>query len=499
MVWQLTFSSRISKIKLSKTNSSTLGHEERGAGSAVTAEPEANVEHAYSPQHNQIESLVERCMMAAHLNQRFLIENAKSNAKYFYDEFGKVIPLKFLSDYKSHCWEKSYSSWWTKSSYSGYIGNISFCKHIDRRKAHVLSSLTKRFPKKKYKTNFLCLPRVFLAGFPKCGSSFLYCVVKKLISMSTGNVRSMTEVEKEPHFWVKANAASNIFVPKVEDISSYLLTFLPGMHAISHFNKTNVTLMDGTPNLLFNWPRFRRNEHNLTNYCLLPSTLPNLLPSSKYLVIMRNPVQMLYSAFWFSCTMYGIELPRKLKLKGPDLFHERVTTKIHLFNKCMRNESDPSISEACMLDTGYDSCIQQRMHLLDKCIHQITFNIFSPELPRCGRSRVAMGVYFVYIHKWLSVVSRSSFFFLTLEELIKSPRLVFQNVLKFLDLKTSISSKNMVEQIKNLCNENTNVVHYKEDPKLHMREDTRSLLETFYRPFNHLLARLLDNDKFLWT
>lgn len=459
-----------------------------------------------------VEKLIEQCMAATHLtsvlDSESVIAQAKNNAIYFFEEFRKVIPQESLSEYKSHCWKTSYSMQWTHihtSHYNGIIGNITFSKHFDPKSSRrlILPILDKIFLKKRYDSDLVCLPTVFIAGFPKCGSSFLYSFTNKLVSRSLYNRTEIKmNAEKEPHFWVHANAVKVKSIPTVDSIGGYLLNFLPGLRQISEFRRSNGLLIDGTPNNIFNWPRFRETEHNLTNYCLIPAVLPVLLPSSKFIVIMRNPVEMLYSAFWFSCTTIGVKFTNNLLLKCPDLFHYRIMFKIKKFNNCMRDNSVSSISYACELHSNqsYNSCIRERLHLLDKCTHEITFNLFTPELLSCGRSRIAMGLYFVHIRKWLSVVQRDRFLFLTLEEVMQDPSEVAHDMLKFLGLKTDVAADlNAVNRIVNSCHENTQTtVNYKHDPRLLMRNDTELMLKRFFYPFNSLLAGLLNADKFLW-
>ena len=447
----------------------------------------------------QIEELTEQCMNVSYLdvvlNSPSIISQAKNNANYFFNEFRKVIPELSLHKYKSHCWEEIFWTQWSKDQYRGHVANLSFSKKMSSR-IQILSSLTSKFPSKEYRSNLICLPNMFLLGFPKCGSTFLYCVITKLISVTLFNstVHNLN-AEKEPHFWVLANAAKAKHVPRVNGIGNYLMNFLSGLSQISKGH--DGILVDGTPNLIFNWPRFRETEHDLVNYCLLPSVLPKLLPNSRFIVIMRNPLKMLYSAFWFSCTMLGIKIPKEKLLKGPDLFHTRISTKIYEFNRCMTDISSPSI---CELNNSYSACIKKRLHLLDKCVHKITYNLFSPDLPKCGRSRVAMGIYYAHIHKWLSIVPKHRFLFLTLEELTSNFDHTVGNILEFLNLKRGTAPKyNVLKQVLNSCGKNSqSSVDYKNDHRLQMRSDTKVMLQEFYHPFNSLLAHMLGSEQFLW-
>ena len=112
-----------------------------------------------------------------------------------------------------------------------------------------------------------------------------------------------------------------------------------------------------------------------------------------------------------------------------------------------------------------------------------------------------MGIYFAHVRKWLSVVPKEKFLFLTLEELIADPIKTATSISRFLGIKQSAADiQKRAELASSDCNENSQEsISYKISPSLQMRNDTRHMLETFYRPFNVLLAELLQDKKFLWT
>ena len=78
---------------------------------------------------------------------------------------------------------------------------------------------------------------------------------------------------------------------------------------------------------------------------------------------------MLYSAFWFSCTDPHRQVIMAVKYKGPDIFHERITRKIKIFNQCTA-AGEP----------------------LDKCMGAESGDIYGPDLPVCGRGRVSKSI-----------------------------------------------------------------------------------------------------------
>lgn len=448
---------------------------------------------------------VETCLEATNMSKMANKSLALSNAEYFYKEFQKLIPKTFLTNYSSHCWKVNYNV----SVKHGFMFTSHIANHTHSgsllQEPHLKSSLIHldKHHNGKFSSKTLCLPSVFLAGFPKCGSTYLWCFLQSLVRLSSNlPLGSQVEIEKEPHFWVAILNFQLAKWPKATDLASYLLNFIPGLFKVDTLRKKDVVLMDGTPNILFNSPQFTKSQPKATNYCLVPSVFPYLLPKSKYVVIMRNPVKMVYSAFWFSCVTKGINVAPQTQLLGPSLFHDRVTAKIDLFNDCMRDPSVPEIEVPCSLEnqSDYGSCIVNRLHLLDQCVRTITFNLFSEEMPACGRSRIEMGLYYTHIHKWLTVIPRENMLFLTLEKLTAQPRDVAKKILDFLQLPEREAIFKKVAQISLSCSKNSqDSINYKHNPKLKMREDTRSMLIKFFQPFNRLLSELLqDPDSFMW-
>ena len=453
--------------------------------------------HDNSPKSLLIEEKVEKCMTSSNLRSELLLTQARDNARYFINEYRRVIPERGLEGYRSHCWREDYYAKWEAHTVSGSIGDMNYSQAMSYYPFNqYLPKRLKRLSSNEYNSSILCLPKVYLLGYEKCGSTFLYSFMAKLASLSTNKSTDMAFL-KETQYWARFEAyqMSKRHLPTAESLGMYLLNYIPGMDTAKQ-SQTDMILIDGTPNYMVEWPVFSKDEDGLSNYCLLPAGLPTLFPDSKYFAIMRSPIDMVYSNFWFSCTKYGIKL--KNATDGPDIFHKRIMPKIHTFNNCVRNELDPAFSAPCSLDTNYSACIRQRTHLLDKCSLAIIANKFSPEL-RCGETTLYYGLYYIHVRKWLSLVKRENLFFLTMEELTKSPNTVATDILQFLDLKmlSSDEIQNFSEEIMKTGNKKSQTsVQYKSNPQLHMRADTRQALETFYRPFNLLLAELLGSNKY---
>ncbi len=348
----------------------------------------------------------------------------------------------------------------------------------------------------------MCLPKIYSIGFPKCGSTFVWCFLKTLLRLSTNSsVDYKIEIEKEPHFWVKgaANKTQYMKTPVAKDVGEYLLNFLPGLKKVHDDVFFDTPFVDGSPNTIFNWPRFDQKQPSDVNYCIIPSLLPELIPGSKYIVVMRNPIKMLYSSFWFSCTGLGYSLSTEVQEKAPLIFHKRTKSKIDQFLNCMVDGDHPL---PCSIEDKnyYNICIYERLHLLDRCVAEISYIHFEEPMPDCGKVRIETVLYFVHVRKWLSVVPRSSIFFLSLEKLIADRKAISTELLKFLGYYPKAEIIDNL-QAKSLCvnSENVqNIVDYKENPKLAMKQSTKDMLQTFFKPFNLLLADLLHDSTFIW-
>ena len=424
------------------------------------------------------------CLVATNLSEYFMangyVPTAETNAGHILNWLRQIIP-NFESSYDLPCWRMSFSAFHQPPSsenihnvVKGTISGESFSFDEDSISVGGRDTLhdvhwTGEPP--HITRSVACLPKVFLLGYPKCGSSFLYCLLQTILSLKL-NVQDSCEAIKEPHWWVGRASRHKVQSTTLGYLALYLVNF-ERASALVQRNLSAITI-DASPNLMFQWPRYSQNE-TMENYCLLPSLIPVILPDSKYFVVMRNPITMLYSAFWWSCTRLKHQEIYPVRYKGPDIFHERVTKKITVFNKC-KSRGTP----------------------LDICVDMLARNMFTPELPTCGRTRLEMGLYYFHTRKWLSVVPRERIHFFTLEELAtKDLQHTVGAILNHIGLVFTEGEMQKLEKYQ--CSKNQQLfIDYKHDSRLKMREDTKQILEEFFQPYNQMLADLLGDDRFLW-
>lgn len=428
---------------------------------------------------------LETCLASANLTHYFSEKNirltAMTNAANLLYMLRLVIPTKQKFD--NPCWEGELEMKICQSTegvkIEGSLHGVPFLTSSKYFRRGVKSALAyaSGFSVKSQK---VCLPKVFIAGFPKCGSTYVYCVITKLAGMAHHNY-VLSELEKEPHFWVTNGPSKNhLYPPQIFDLASYLFNFIPAAKSRSagHYSLP----IDGSPNVMFQWPRYSGFEE-LENFCLIPAVLPQVLPHSKYIVIMRNPADMIYSAFWFSCSSLGIKLTEEQQMEGPFLFHEKVMKKINIFQKCSR--SNPL--EKCMID----------IYLPIDRMFEVSQNV-------CGRVRLEVGFYYLYIRRWLSIVPRKKFLFLTAEELHSNEEKVTNDISNFLELEDRSTlwneehSPNTTYKPNAYCDNVQSSYDYHHKRSLQMLDETRNTLNDFFEIYNKKLADLLGDKKFLW-
>ncbi len=409
----------------------------------------------------RVDTCLQVTNMSYHFNAKGLDIAAKRHAKDFYKTVRTVIPKSFSADIP--CWETSYKVALHEGGKMA-LALDNFTAEFNSGEYHEALKLSLQEDYRgQFSSSVVCLPNVFLSGFPKCGSTYLYDMITKGLGIP------VAQAEKEPHMWVSENspAYSHELMPK--HIAMYLLNFAKAASWIGQ-STTNkgLTSIDATPNMMHSWPRYYGQE-SVVNYCLEPAIIPEVLPESKYIVIMRNPVETVYSAFWYSCTELDIAIPYEIQLQAPTIFHNRIDAKLNQFNKCLKHFS------------------------LEWCVVNITYHLYSPLLP-CGKASLGMAIYYVHLQKWLSVVPRDNFIFLLLEEVLQKPDEVGRKLWQFMKLPGTYQGLVPFEAD---TNEQT-TIKYHRDPHLQMRTDTKQRLKEFFQPYNEMLADLLGDDKFLW-
>ena len=419
---------------------------------------------------------LQKCLEAAELTYYFesmeYTSASRKNAAWLLMQMREVVPVEYSATHtKNSCWKSELNlSLCSRGIIEGHINGYSIAFHGNLLGPQLKQQL--HFNRRNISSSTMCLPSIFIPGFPKCGSSFVYCLIRRLFQYKKWMFIEKQPL-KEPHFWAPAGPAFRSHWPhNLGDISRYMLNFVPQ-------NSSNYTFslpIDATPNTMFQWARYSHTEE-LQNYCLVPSVLPVILPRAKYVVVMRDPVTMIYSAYWFSNSMFCPSLNRLSQILAPDDFHYKVIEKILAYKKCRKFKP----VDACLLT-----------------VFPPMKGLINYKSTQCGRVRLEVGFYYYYIRRWLAVIPREQFLFIKTEDLKSDLLGVTKSLSDFFELGLDIKYPYPSTAHKQKCENVQTRFDYRKDPELQMRNDTRDLLYKFFDPFNQKLAELLQDSKFHW-
>ena len=293
----------------------------------------------------------------------------------------------------------------------------------------------------------VCLPNIFIPGFPKSGSTSLFN------TLVTHPLIENTEM-KETHYFTR-------FLFQNDDDIDHLsvFTYLRNFDRLGNCSEENHKCLsiDASQSLLWD----TRTGAFLDE---LPLLIKRTFPGAKFIVIMREPVQRFHSDFWFFAVTCMGKSHKYRKRTGPAMFHERVTEEIAKIQDWVQKGNEEEI-----------------------CIHHSLLDAPSVFDKHCGEIRLGVGAYYVHIARWLRTFPIQSFHFVRKEDLMNKPYAVMKGVWKFLDVPP-IEEENFKADIQPSYSSSY--------PKL--LPETQKALTDFYRPYNEMLSNLLKDDRYLW-
>ena len=367
-------------------------------------------------------------------------------------------PSEFDPSFRNPCWfmhiyipQKVKRMLWHKS------GSLS-----DSEASYIMSQLfmvkDKKEKKARVPKSLVCVPGVFFIGFPKSGSSQLYQMMKR-------NPEILTGINKEPHWWTRVPFNAK-FPHNILSIVRYLMHFQDASHQIAT-GSPHALAIDASQSTIW-------DTRDTKNVCILPSLLHSIVPSARYIVMMRDPVDRLYSDFTYLCEKHWEakrlkSIPDDYLQNGPQLFHDTAEMEIRVFEACLAQ------------------------HRLQVCTHRALYGRESITDNVCGRVRLGISLYHVHVAQWLKVIPRDQFLFLRTEDLASDGFNLLGQVWEFLHLPRQTE-----DELQEILTAQTNynpVAHMK---ALQLLPQTREMLETFYAKHDRSLAQLLRNEAFLW-
>lgn len=289
-----------------------------------------------------------------------------------------------------------------------------------------------------------CIPAFSILGVSKCGTTDLY---QKLVHLPG----FMGSHNKGPHYW-DSNHPSDGW-------DRY----------VNLYDKTAALVAQGKPDPLvcdassatFSYAAVGVRGDRLSGR--LPLVLKVAQPLMKVIVMVRNPVDRFYSAFYY----YGCSYSKRDVKFTPETFHERAEREVAIFRGC--------------IDSGKRAfeCAGETFYLAEQLVK---------------------GIYSAVLRNWLDMYTRDEFMLIRTESYAKKARQTILSVHDFLGVEhppEDLLASELDKRYNEGSHENPNIEGCT-GPRLPMLSKTRALLEEFYAPYNEQLALLWGDPEMTW-
>lgn len=207
---------------------------------------------------------LQTCLYASNLTEYFTQEEffmqAVANMKYYIDNIRTFIPYNFIPSLPNHCWNANAELNFSPTLVSGHFKGTKF--RVNRTYFDKLFPPLNNLPfygesKHEHPTNhsmpFSCIPEVFLAGFYKCGSTYLY-------SLLTSHPKISATHRKEPDWFTRNEHFANENEKKVAFFADYVVNYESLVASLSSERKRRRVRyslgVDGSAGLILFWPIF---------------------------------------------------------------------------------------------------------------------------------------------------------------------------------------------------------------------------------------------------
>ncbi|XP_076466182.1 carbohydrate sulfotransferase 15-like [Babylonia areolata] len=393
-------------------------------------------------------------------------------------------PIHFLPNFRNPCWYEDLPTITPSPVNQSNAGDYDpgFAKDFDTPNpyyshnlfacfSHVMRRLfielghefnTRQWSGQGPRRRLRCLPYFYIAGMPKSGSTDLF----KKVMQHPDVVRPPF---KEPHWWAKNRFGVRLNFSSAVSLSDYIDLFDNAAIQIENRQQSHgkdkgkagiyhpVITGDASASTFWSndeWWRLPENcgltEPRFTN----AHHIHRLTPHARIIVILRNPTDRLFSDYlYFTKTN-----------KSAANFHQDVVQSIEKLRECMATQT----LRACIYDK------------------QVANGV--------AKVRLRVGVYHIYMAEWLKVFPPDQLLVLRTEDYSKDIRSALRQVFNFLGLRQL--RRGQEDEVVGLPIANTRKM--KDRDVGPMLDRTRQALHEFYQPHNQLLARLLQDQRFLW-
>ena len=418
--------------------------------------------------------------------QKYLVENVRNlplenklhQKLLIMDEYiaslKSHLPDEYISEFRNPCWysDLQIPSVIKRLQFPGVSQKLDENsvklkeKYIATRPTSYLRVPIRAHSDSSRERNLYCLPYFFLLGYAKTGTTSLYSLITTIKMFARPE-------KKELHWWTwypykTAEPLSSLYFKR------YLAHFVPAAFNINKY--TNMITGDCSVLAAYRLP-FRA-----TTTSVLPGFMPymysQLFKQQRFIIVMRDPVLLVRSGFYYFNKRCFISLKKKGALNDDKVrrywLHLAVLQHTTAFNECMElTQGDGSM---CIYD--------YKNHIVpDK------------RIPSCIFLPLGSSIYYYSLYYWLHYIPKERFLLIRTEELSNHSKILHQLV-SFLDLPWPVNGiRNSLTSTYNYKNPG---VSADSNSSLYMSHETETILVEFFTPYNKQLATLVNDEHYLW-
>lgn len=237
-------------------------------------------------------------------------------------------------------------------------------------------------------------------------------------------------------------------------------------------------LVEGTPRNIWdsdNWHLEKPNSGLEEPRQTTAHKIYHVNPDAKFLVIMRDPVERLFSDYrYYTAPEFNTDRGCNA---GADEFHQKVVTAIGWWNQCVNIYSE----RRCAYGYYYPKLEHPPGRLMSWLCNDT------------NADRLRISLYYFYVKEFLSVFPRNNFLFIKSEDYSKNRvNVLTSEVYPFIGVE-ELSDTALQRTLTAEANLNKN---RGEDFEMH--DETRVVLRRFFTPYNQRLVQLLNDSAFSW-
>ncbi|KAK3610592.1 hypothetical protein CHS0354_009040 [Potamilus streckersoni] len=303
-----------------------------------------------------------------------------------------------------------------------------------------------------------CLPYFFIIGFPKSGTTDLWHRILRHPDVVYGNKGKELMFFNRKRFY--NNRSLDHYISYFDEAANIIQDVVSSSACESHlFPYHHLITGEASVDTIFDnkrWSQLPGNQGCNEPVITTADFLRHLMPDTRLIVVMRNPVERVYSDYIYEGKIL------RYNLSKAD-FHEAVL-------KAIKNHED---------------C---RQYFTERgCAYNGSLETY--------KARLRVGMYHIFIRDWLRVFPWEQMLFIRTDDLSGENAIkTYQKIFRFLQTRPFTRA----EEEKYLRHKRRMNARHKEGRGLgDMLDATKRILTNFYEPHNVALAKLL-NERYLW-